>query len=201
MAPFRRLIYPGIYVNNSPTISGVSRLQVEIKTHRSQGRRQGEVKFTVIENGEMFYSSFVKFQTVPPSTKSPIRTFLNSADCFQVNPEPQAPTVGGDGFNAPIFTVDDVVSKLGAPGKVSRVTIAICHTTSDDTLSIVLDKYSWLAGELKAINVTRDPSLAVNTPSSDPQMAMKRPVVGRGTVREDSAKRGRTDGKYLSNSD
>ncbi|KAF4710609.1 hypothetical protein FOZ63_005206 [Perkinsus olseni] len=189
MAPFRRLVYPGIYVSNSPTISGVSRLQVEIKTERSQGRRTGEVKFTVIQNGEMFSSRFVRFSIVPPARDSPVRTFLNSADCLKMDTESHTPTAGGDGSNTPIFSVDDVVSKLGAPGEVSRVTIAICPTSSDDTLSIVLNKYSWLAGELRAINVTRDPSPAVNNPSSNPRMAMKRPVVDQETVRKVGTKR------------
>ncbi|KAF4694654.1 hypothetical protein FOZ60_007621 [Perkinsus olseni] len=173
-------------------MSGISRLQVEIKTNLSQGRRKGEVKFTVIQNGEMFSSRFVRFTIVPPSRDSPLRMFLNSADCLKVDPESRTPTVGSDGSNTAIFTVDEVVGKLGAPGEVSRVTIAICPTSSDDTLSIVLDKSSWFAGILKTIEVTRDPPLAVNAPSSDPRMAMKRPVVDQEAVQKVGAKRERT---------
>ncbi|KAF4738788.1 hypothetical protein FOZ63_000971 [Perkinsus olseni] len=144
LAPPRRLIYPGIYVNDSCQGNGVSKLRVVIRTEGSRGGRQGEVKFTVTHNGEAVSSSYVTFEVFAHRSDSRMYRVLNAADCCQLR-------VGPDGGDYEGVTVDEVLAMLGG----YHSSIAICPTSSEDTLSIVLNKDSWGTDEVRKIDVVR----------------------------------------------
>ncbi|KAF4652436.1 hypothetical protein FOZ61_009681 [Perkinsus olseni] len=144
LAPPRLLIYPGLYVNDSSQGNGVSKLRVVIRTEGSRGGRHGEVKFTVTHNGEAVSSSYVKFEVFAYRSDSRMYRALNAADCCQLR-------VKSDGRDYEGVTVDEVLGMLG--GYHSR--IAICPTSSEDTLSIVLNKDSWGTDEVRKIEVVR----------------------------------------------
>ncbi|KAF4741375.1 hypothetical protein FOZ63_024936 [Perkinsus olseni] len=144
LAPPRRLIYPGIYVNDSSQENGVGKLRVVIRTGGSRGGRRGEVKFTVTHNGEAVSSSYVKFEVFAYRSDSQMYRALNAADCCQLR-------VKSDGGDYEGVTVDEVLGMLGG----YRSSIAICPTSSEDTLSIVLNKDSWGTDEVRKIDVVR----------------------------------------------
>ncbi|KAF4684578.1 hypothetical protein FOZ60_007680 [Perkinsus olseni] len=107
LAPPRRLIYPGIYVNDSSQENGVGKLRVVIRTEAP----------AAVDG-----ASYVRFEVF----------------CVSVG------FSDSDGGDYKGVTVDEVLGMLGG----YRSSIAICPTSSEDTLSIVLNKDSWGTDEI-----------------------------------------------------